>query len=53
MLCDYMSTFRWDTGVGRSSPIKPNSSILIENPLAIRDEQENLTKSDTGEFNLM
>jgi hypothetical protein len=33
----------WDTNVGRSTFIKPNSGILIENPLTTEDAQNNLT----------
>jgi hypothetical protein len=40
----------WDTGVGRSSYIEPNSRILIHNPLAGKAAQKKLTKSQFGEF---
>jgi hypothetical protein len=31
----------WDTGVGKSSSIKPNCKILIENPLACKADWKN------------
>jgi hypothetical protein len=43
----------WDTGVGRSRPIQPNSRILIENLLASNADQKNSTKCEFGKFTSM